>query len=592
MVPSEVIDEIRSRVDLVRIVGEVVPLKKTGRNFTGLCPFHHEKSPSFTVSEPKQLYHCFGCGEGGTVFNFVMKYHHLAFPEALERLAALAGVDLTQFQREAKEVEARKEEKRKLLKILAYARDRYHQAFVESDVAKSARVYAEKRGLSMASAKRLRLGYAPEGWDTLVRAMERDRQPVAEALRAGLVGKKRDGGYYDLFRARLLFPIADPEGETVGFGGRILGEGGPKYLNTPQTLIFDKGRLLYGLYEAEEAIRREKRILVVEGYMDQVTLFEAGVQNVVATAGTALTEAHARLLKKYTDEVVVVFDGDLAGRTASRRSMKPLLSEGLRARAVLLPEGFDPDTFVQKNGKAAFLELAGNAEEILTFFIREFYRNESDVSKKAGAIEALVELVKSASTLYLKEAIVEEASKQTCLDKAVLRGEASAKMPVYLSQTFLARQTGEGLGKVPAEELALLRLAAEVPQARERLANGEVLSLFSSEGVAATARNWLEKTEMLAGEDASASLYVDAWEDEASRPLLTKVFMDPVTDYAGSWERIWEDCMRKLRGREIARLREAVASAESSGEADVVRQLSMKMQELKRMDLKEQGRRA
>ncbi|MFH1262641.1 MAG: DNA primase [Pseudomonadota bacterium] len=592
MVPSEVIDEIRSRVDLVRIIGEVVPLKKSGRNFAGLCPFHHEKSPSFTVSETKQLFHCFGCGEGGTVFNFIMKYHRLTFPEALERLAALAGVDLAQYQKEAKEIEARKEEKKKIFKILAYARDRYHQAFMESDVAKGARAYAEKRGLSMECAKRLKIGYAPEGWDTLVRAIERDGQPLADAVRAGLIGRKRDGGHYDLFRSRLLFPIQDPDGETVGFGGRILGDGSPKYLNTPQTPVFDKGRLLFGLHEADETIRREKTILVVEGYLDQVTLFEAGIRNTVATSGTALTETHAKLLKKYADEVVVIFDGDTAGRTASRRSMRPLLSEGLRARAALLPDGFDPDTFVQQKGKEAFVKLVTEAEAILPFVVREFYRNESDVTKKAVTIEELVELVKGTSNLYLREAILEEASKLTGLEKTVLRGEKPARAFVSLRSVPAAGPPARAADKIPPEELALLRLAAEVPQIRERLANGEVLSLFSSEQTATAAKGWLEKIEVLSSEDSSASSFVDAWYDEGSRPLLTKVFMDPVTDYAGAWEQIWDDCLKKLRGREISRLTKAVASAETAGDLEGVRALSVRVQELKRKDLREQGRRA
>lgn len=590
MVPSEVIDEIRNRVDLVRIIGEVVPLKKTGRNFSGLCPFHQEKTPSFTVSDQKQLFHCFGCGEGGTVFTFLMKYHHLAFPEALERLATVAGIDLSQYQKEGKAIEARKEERKRLTKIVAYARDRYHKAFADSDQAQGARTYAQKRGISMDSAKRLKLGFAPEGWDTLVRAMERDEQSLEDAVRGGLLGKKRTGGYYDLFRSRLLFPIQDALGVTVGFGGRVMGEGSPKYLNTPQTLLFDKGRLLFGLFEGEEAIRREKRIIVVEGYMDQITLYEAGIQNVVATSGTALTENHARLLKKHTDEVVVVFDGDTAGRLASRRSMKALLGEGLRAKAALLPIGFDPDTFVAEKGKKEFLSLVEHAEPLLEFFVREFYRNESDVSKKAAAIEELVALVKGASSLYLKEAILDEASKQTGLEKDVLRGETPARIFVPMAKKQPSRDIQKGF--ILPEELALLRLAAEVPETRERLANGEVLSLFSSEDVAAAVREWLEKIELFAGEDVSAASFVGAWGDETSRPLVTKVFMDSVTDYVNAWEKIWDDCLRKLRGREITRLIRAVASAEQAGETEVVQQLSMKMQELKRMDLREQGRRA
>jgi DNA primase len=582
-VPPEVIDEIRSRVDIVRVIGDSVPLKKSGRNFVGLCPFHNEKSPSFTVSDQKQLYHCFGCGEGGTVFTYLMKAGHLTFPEALERLANLAGVDLSRYQQEAREINAFKEKRQKLHRVLSYARDFYHFTFLNAPEAKKARTYAISRGLKEKEASLVKLGFAPEGWQSLFNALIKDHQPVEDALAAGLIAKRpREEGFYDVFRDRLLFPIEDAKGNMVGFGGRVLGDGTPKYLNSSQTAVFDKGKLLYGLCAAEEAIRKAKKAIVVEGYMDQVALRFHGVEHAVATLGTALTEHHAQLLSKYVDEVIVVFDGDEAGVKAARRSMRALLPQGLRTKVVVLPNEHDPDTFIQEEGRGAFLALVEKAEPMLPFFVNRFFKGESDVSKKAEAMEELATIIQSVGNVYLKEAIVSEAAKLTGTDPAILRGGMSVRKitPVARPASVMSAVKAEK----PNELWVLLRLGAEVPDARKRLLQGEILGLSVQEPeFVATTLQWLKNVESRSADSPAASA-VDSWVDESTRPLLARAFVAEELTLTQNWEQVWNDCVKKLRQREIRRLGGLVRAADDGGEEDKVLQLMKRMDELKRLD--------
>ncbi len=579
------IEEIRGRLDLVRVVGEVVPLKKSGRNYLGLCPFHSEKTPSFTVSEQKQLYHCFGCGEGGTLFTFLMHFHHLSFPETLEKCAAMAGIDLSRYRQESAAITQRKELQSRMHGLLAYARDAYHHIFLHSEQAVAARKYAANRGISTEVAKNLKLGFAPSQWKTLTPLLTRDGLSLEDAYKAGLVSKSpKEDGYFDMFRDRLLFPITDPKGNPVGFGGRILGEGAPKYLNSPQSPVFDKGRLLYGLFEAEESIRERKRAILVEGYMDQVALRFSEFPNTLATLGTALTDDHAKLLAKYTDEVIVLFDGDEAGLKAARRSMKPLLSHGLRAKVTLLPKGEDPDTFIRKSGKKEFETLVDGSQSMLDFFIERFFKGPSDLSEKTRAVEDLADLIRGTENVYLREAILDEVSKKTELDKAVLRGEAGARPTFKTMASQSPRTPAKPLSDLP-EVWTLLRLAAEVSESRSRILSWDTLGLLGDEKLAETVKRWIEEIEETPGDSESAPKLVDRWEDEVTRPYLARAFVEGVIYSPSSWQRIFNDCTKKLREREIRRLSEAVGEASRRGEKDAdINKLMSRINELKRTD--------
>ncbi len=586
LIPNDVIEEIRNRSDVVRLIGEAVPLKRSGRNYLGLCPFHEEKTPSFTVSPQKQLYHCFGCGEGGTIFSFLMKFHHMSFPEALEQLADKAGIDLEPYQKGSGEWEERRAEKERLLKVTVYARDRYHQLFLDESRGATARKYATSRGLNQKTWKTFSLGFAPPAWDFLAQSFVRDQISAEDGVRVGLLARRKEGGgFYDVFRNRLLFPIATPKGEVVGFGGRALGDDPPKYLNSSQTPLFDKGRLLFGLGQAEEFVRKEGRLIVVEGYLDQAVLSTSGIGHVVATLGTALTEQHAQLITRYSDKVVLAFDGDDAGKKAVRRSIPSLVAQGATVSVLSLPTGTDPDSFVRKHGVKAFHGLEEKATGALDYFVEEFFLKAPDLNRKAEAVAELAAAGKRIGNVYLREVFFEEVVAKTGIEKRALQeglSQSTIKRPMAKGTPINAKSDST----VPAEEFLLLRLVAEIPQARERFELEKTESLFSSETASGRARRWLEVISKFASQPHRVSTFVDAWEHEETRPCLAKMFMTPGEDLEETWPQIWSDCVKKMRVRQIRRLAKAVAEAEALGKSDVVRELSMRVQELKRQEMR------
>ena len=350
-IPDAFIDELLARSDIVEIIDSRVPLKKAGREYTACCPFHNEKTPSFTVSPTKQFYHCFGCGAHGTAVGFLMEYERLGFVDAVEELARQAGLEVP--------YEGGREPADDLSPLYAIMQDAAHyftRQLRQPAQARSAVDYLKRRGLSGEIAAEFMIGYAPSGWDNLLGAMGGDEARLELLRRSGLI-VDADGKRYDRFRDRIMFPIRDRRGRVIAFGGRVLGDDTPKYLNSPETPIFHKGRELYGLYEARQALRHIQRLLVVEGYMDVVALAQHGIRNAVATLGTATTEAHLEQLFRAAPELVFCFDGDRAGREAGWKALQitlPVLSEGREVRFLFLPEGEDPDSRVRAEGAEAF----------------------------------------------------------------------------------------------------------------------------------------------------------------------------------------------------------------------------------------------
>ncbi len=360
---SSIKEEIKNVCDIVELIGQFVQLKKVGKNYVGLCPFHSEKEPSFTVNPERQIFHCFGCKKGGDIFKFWMEYHNVSFFEALKDLAEKYNIQIHGIS----EDEAEKREK--LFEINEIAGSFFKEMLFHPEEGKSAREYLEKRGINEKLSKELGLGYAPDSWDKLYKLFLKKRIDIKLAVEAGLlVQKEGERGYYDRFRNRIMFPIFDMRGRIVGFGGRIIGDGSPKYLNTPETPIFHKGNLLYGINFSYKEIREEKKVIIVEGYMDWIALRKHGIGNGVATLGTALTQNHIRKLKGYADEAIVIFDSDEAGKKAALRSFPLFANEGMPSKVVILPDGHDPDTFLNQFGKVAFLNLLENfAKPLLDF---------------------------------------------------------------------------------------------------------------------------------------------------------------------------------------------------------------------------------
>jgi DNA primase len=366
LIPQDFIDDLIARADITEVVGRRVQLKKAGREFKACCPFHDEKTPSFTVSPGKGFYHCFGCGAHGTAIGFLMEFDHMSFVEAIESLAASMGVDVP---RSESDKPARRYDE--LFSLLDSVARHWQNCLKETPTAVE---YVKQRGIDGSTAKRFGIGYAPDGWSNVLDKFGKSDEATEKLLATGLIIRKDNGQHYDRFRDRIIFPIRDARGRTIGFGGRTLGDGEPKYLNSPETVLFHKGRELYGLYEARQALRSIEQLVVVEGYMDAVALARHGIDFAVATLGTATTPEHLNRLFRLTENVCFAFDGDRAGRKAAWRALEnalPLIREGRQIRFMFLPEGHDPDSYVNEFGTDEFLEALDGGVALSEFLIQE-----------------------------------------------------------------------------------------------------------------------------------------------------------------------------------------------------------------------------
>ena len=450
LIPQDFIDDLIARADIVEVVGRRVQLKKAGREFKACCPFHDEKTPSFTVSPAKGFYHCFGCGAHGTAIGFLMEYDHMSFVEAIESLAAAMGVDVP---RDESDRPARRYDE---LFSLLDSVSRYFQACLKE--APAAVVYVKNRGIDGPTAKRFGIGYAPDGWSNVLDKFGKSPEAVERLLATGLIIAKDNGGHYDRFRDRIVFPIRDARGRTIGFGGRTLGDGEPKYLNSPETVLFHKGRELYGLFEARQALRQIDQLVVVEGYMDAVALARHGIDFVVATLGTATTSEHLNRLFRLTDNVCFAFDGDRAGRQAAWRALEnalPEIREGRQIRFLFLPEGHDPDSFVNEFGTDAFLKALDEGVALSEFLIEELAGrvDMSTVDGRARLAELARPLINRIPLGVYRELLIESLAEAVGLTAAKLEQMLGSDRP----------GGGRGLGHSPGKRTARTRRAAGQP---------------------------------------------------------------------------------------------------------------------------------
>ena len=422
LIPQSFIADLLNRVDIVDVVGQHVKLKKAGANFQGLCPFHSEKSPSFSVSPTKQFYHCFGCGAHGSAISFLMEYSGLGYVDAIEDLARSAGLEVPREERTANAI-ARQQQAMALSEVMNAAADWYRTQLKGSTRAVE---YLKGRGLTGEIAKRYALGYAPDGWQGLEAVFgSYSNDDVAKTLIEGgllIQGETSESGQpvkrYDRFRDRIMFPIRNPKGQTIGFGGRILDQGEPKYLNSPETPLFSKGNTLYGLFEARQAIRAQEYVLVCEGYMDVVALAQLGFPNAVATLGTACTANHVRMLLRQTDKVVFSFDGDAAGQRAAQRALEaclPLMSDDKEIRFLFLPTEHDPDSYVRAYGAPAFEKAIKEALSISSFFFKVASENHELTTPegRAQTHHAAKPLLLSMPPIALRTQILRELAIRT-----------------------------------------------------------------------------------------------------------------------------------------------------------------------------------
>lgn len=469
-IPEQKIDEIRSSSDIIDVISAVVRLKKRGKNYIGLCPFHQEKTPSFTVSAEKQMFHCFGCGKGGNVFTFVMEIEKVSFVEAVRSLAERAGITVTTESTGG----PRQTEFEELFAASKFAARQFH-ANLQSPEGKAALDYFHMRGFTDATIATFGLGYAKNSWDGLLTAAQQEGIPTGHLLKAGLIRTREGGGgEYDYFRGRAMFPIFSPTGRVIAFGARKMREDDPiqgKYINSPETPIYNKSRVLYGLFQSKEAIRSEETALMVEGYADLISLFQAGVQNVVASSGTALTEDQVRLVGKFARNLTLVYDADSAGSQAALRGLDIALEQGLDVRIASLPQGDDPDSFVRKHGAGEFRALVDRAVSFIDFKAG-MYAARGRFSTPEGKTEAVRSIVQSIAKIgdelkrnfFVKEVADKYQIYESVLYRELERWVPRDRPPVrgeFAPQRRQAQNVVPAAAALPAAERDILKLVCE-----------------------------------------------------------------------------------------------------------------------------------
>lgn len=473
-IPQSFIENLLARTDIVEVIGTRINLKHAGANFVACCPFHIEKTPSFTVSAGKQFYHCFGCGVSGDAIQFLTEYEGLHFIEAVETLAGRLGLTVP-IESQAGHNAAR------FLAIyhcLAEASSFYQMQLRNHPEASLAQKYLKSRGLTGKIAKYFHLGYAPTGWDNLVQHLGTDKTRLEVLVAAGLAVKKEPDRLYDRFRERIIFPIRDRRGRVVGFGGRVLGsQGEPKYLNSPETVVFNKGQELYGLYEARSGNRVLKQLVVVEGYIDVVSLVQAGIKNVVATLGTALTAKQVEMLFRQVSELIFCFDGDKAGKKAAERALSlilPHMKEGLRVRFIVLPEGEDPDSFVRNQGTAAFLECIERAVPLSDFLFDQVTAGVDlqHLDGRAQLITLAKPLIKLLPAGIFQQMLYDRLAELTGVDSAAIQGKNQAKP----KHSFVGRSVVASTRSLPPD--LAYRAAAILIKKRDLLTSIDDIDAF------------------------------------------------------------------------------------------------------------------
>lgn len=583
-ISNEFVDDVRGRYDIVQLISEYMPLKKSGRNYFGLCPFHGEKTPSFSVSQDKQIFHCFGCGEGGNVFSFIMKMEGHTFPDAVKDLARRAGLTLPQASPSAERDERTNKRLREAMQWAA----KYFQHVLSKPQGLAARQYLEKRGLTPEVITQFGIGFSNDRWDEIKQFLMKKSFTDRELVLAGLL-TENEQKIYDRFRNRIMFPIHNQRGEMIAFGGRAIGDAMPKYLNSPETPLFDKGKNLYALHVAKESIRREKQVIIFEGYMDVIAAHQAGVSHTVASLGTSLTDAQARLLRNHAEEVVIIYDADAAGQAATWRGLQILRQAGCLVKVGRLPKGLDPDDYIRRFGGEVFRRDIVDKALLLVDYQLATLANQFDLKKDDDRIrlfdkvcEALIAvenameredyLVKAAAMLQVPvDSIREELRKKR-------QPAAGSRNPFQPSRHREQELRASAADKASWQVLSLwARFPALIPQTIN-----EVMAEDFPEPLVA---GYLEAKNRQ--NSFSPSRLLDLLNEEKHRQILSRLLIHEEFEEKIAKKAI-DDCIRLLKCVRIASHRKEVElqmakldPVASKGEID---ELSKKWLELRKLE--------
>ncbi len=544
-ISHEKIEEIKSSTDIVDLVSEYVALKKTGKNYVGHCPFHTEKTPSFTVNPEKQIYYCFGCGEGGNVFSFVMKVTNVSFPEAVRYLASKKGIFIPSPERGGKANEGTGEQE-KIYRINQLASE-FFSRMLSSEAAFSAKQYLQKRGLDVDIIKEFRLGYAPPGWRHLKDFFEKKRIPVNLAVKAGLLIFREEGKIYDRFRDRLIFPIENVTGKVIAFGGRVLAEGEPKYLNSPESPVYTKGRNVYGLYRAKDIIRKRNEVILVEGYMDLISLWGAGITNVVASLGTALTKNQTGLLKRFTSNIVVLFDSDAGGRSAVERSMGLFLEENMNARVGILPAGYDPDDYVRTFGKESLEKVIIDAPPMIDYYIDTTVTDSDSMVDAVQTAGKVISFISNISDRIQRNLFIKRVSEKMGIEQKVLKEEISKKIRknVLPKEKYMPVEEQVGIDKV---EMHLIYMMLAFPEKILDVKQSNVLTYMTNEDLKTFCQKLINAYDNTSERDIISSMINELQNHKARSRIMQLMVSDRLFD-TRMIDRVLRDTIKQIRDK-------------------------------------------
>lgn len=582
--PQTFIDDLRRQSDIVRIVQDYVTLKKAGANWVARCPFHKETKPSFSVNPAKEIFYCFGCQKGGSVFNFVMEIERVTFPEAIKIVAEKSGVPLPKMIDDGR-FEARKRDSDQVIELNQWALQ-WWQDQLQSKAATSVRQYLKQRGLTEETTKTFRLGFAPDSWEALSTHLRQKGATQEQLENSGLVVKKDEGGSYDRFRGRLIFPVFDAQGKPIAFGGRTLDpEGEPKYLNSPETSAYTKGRHLFGLNLTRDEIRRNGFAILVEGYLDLIVPYQFGVKNVVASLGTALTPEQVKLIGRFARKVVVNYDGDRAGVQAAKRAIETLLAEDLEVKVLVLPDNADPDDFIRKYGVTEYQQRRGKAQPHIQFVIDQAVRDRNlhNPADKAAAVEETLPFVRAVRNRIQRREYFEIAMD-------ALRVRPDERRELLQRTRSAASAVAESVQPVvvrPLKPTVAEEKLLELLLGSEELRKIVLPRLESSDydGIAtAPIFRALVKLNEDDGEVSFDSVSEETADDPAAGELLARLMIaEPIESFDDALTHA-ESCLNALRlmklDREIDELSSQVAEAERAGESEKRDKLSLKLLEL------------
>jgi DNA primase len=581
MISQDKIAEIRNRASIVEVIADYVTLKKAGRNHMGLCPFHAEKSPSFTVSEEKGIFHCFGCHAGGSVFHFLMQYDQLTFPEAVERVAKRYGIALDLGARSGNSKELG--EREALYRVNEQVAAHFQKILLTHPEGRRAFDYLKARGVDEATARKYMLGYAPQTGSGLLSLAKKENIPVNDALRLGLLGQGGPQQFHEKFFARVMFPIVNPAGKVVGFGGRVLGQGMPKYLNSSETPLFHKGSTLYGLYQAKDGIRQADRVVVVEGYLDAIALAQFGVAYSVATLGTALTPEHVRALSRYTKNIIALFDGDDAGHKAAARSFEIFVEAGMFGRAAFLPKGEDPDSFIRVKGKAALEEVLDRAVPLADYYFSWLAeRHGNTIEGKSQIANEISRLLAKVTNPFEADLLVRRAVDMLGIHEELLRRRPppapGARVAPAANATAVATQRDN---RDDFAERSLLGLMLRVPAVLSRVADDlEARQWFSPK--------WCPLVDGIVAEwQERRNVELSQWLHQLSPELaqeISALVLDSERLSDAECEKVAQDCVLYLRRKHLKgmerNLRLAIRAAEEQKDENAKRERILEWQDL------------